>query len=820
MSTPVTVHMVGNAHIDPVWLWPLAEGRAEVQSTYRTAMSLLEEFEGYVFTSGGAVTYEWVRQDDPALFASIQQAVEQERWVLVNGWWLQPDCNIPHGESFARQALYGQRYLEKHFGQRACVGYNVDTFGHAGTLPQILKLSGLDYYVFVRPGPHEKTLPEGPFWWQALGGTRVLACRPPLHYGSSGEADVVERAAQAAAQALPDLPEVMCFYGVGNHGGGPTQRNVRDLVASMGQDDEVRPIFSSPDAFFQRMAALKRDWPVVQDELQHHARGCYSALSRVKRENRWCEHALMQAERWDALASVLREAPAAREALRQAWQGVLFNQFHDILAGTSLRSAYEDTWRLYDRAQQTAREVQEQALQSLEARLTVPAREEQRPVLVWNPSPWTRQGLAHIVLPLGGWRHDRTGARYPAQPIVRDAEGLVLPSQLAGVVFDYNTYLVHLDVLLEVPAMGARLVYVKLPDAEPPAESPVAPAAASIENEYLRLEVDPDTGWLTSIRDLTTGRQLLAEPGGVPLVIDDPSDTWSHDVEAFREVIGRFRATGPARLLHDGPVKRTLRVESAWGQSTIIQDITLIAGQRTIEVALTIDWHEQLKMLKLAYPLALENARVTADAPYGHTTRPVDGQEHPCQAWVDVSGDSQDGPWGMCLLNDSKYGYDALGGELRLSLLRSPIYAFHRPREIRPGVEYQYIDQGKQTVRLRLAFHDGDWRAVQPDRLANALQQPLIARPVAPQAGDMAPCSLLAVEPANIVLTTVKRSEGDERLLVRGFEAAGQPTDMVLSSGLFERRWSCHIAPYELFTLALPLKSGEPIRLNLLEEAL
>ncbi|NLD73405.1 MAG: alpha-mannosidase, partial [Chloroflexi bacterium] len=186
---PVTVHMIGNAHIDPVWLWPLSEGRAEVLSTYRTALMLLDEFPGYVFTSGGSVTYQWAAEDDPALFGRIQQAVAEGRWALVNGWWLQPDCNIPGGESFARHALYGQRFLEEHFGRRARVGYNVDTFGHAGTLPMLLRGGGLDYYVFFRPGPHEKDLPREPFWWEAPDGTRVLTCRPPLHYGTPESED-------------------------------------------------------------------------------------------------------------------------------------------------------------------------------------------------------------------------------------------------------------------------------------------------------------------------------------------------------------------------------------------------------------------------------------------------------------------------------------------------------------------------------------------------------------------------------------------------------------------------------------------------------
>jgi len=379
--------MIGNAHIDPVWLWTVAEGRAEVLSTYRTAIALIEEFEGYVFTSGGAVTYQWVAEDDPALFQAIRQAVADGRWALVNGWWLQPDCNIPSGESFARHALYGQRYLQEHFGQRARVGYNVDSFGHAGTLPQLLKLAGLESYVFFRPGPHEKTLPQGPFWWEAPGGARVLACRPPLHYGSPDDGNIAERITAAASEAIENLPLVMCFYGVGNHGGGPTRRNVQGILELQKGGGPVRPIFSTPERYFDELRQYPQEWPVVRDELQHHSRGCYTALSRIKRENRRAEHALMRAERLATMASLSCDAPRATARLTEAWQGVLFNQFHDILAGTSIRVAYEDVWRTYEGVQRTAAAVQEAALDALSAQVSVADRGGGRPFLVWNPCP-------------------------------------------------------------------------------------------------------------------------------------------------------------------------------------------------------------------------------------------------------------------------------------------------------------------------------------------------------------------------------------------------------------------------------------------------
>jgi len=815
---PVRVHMIGNAHIDPVWLWPMSEGRAEVVATYRTALQLLREFEGYVFSSGGSVTYQWVCEDDPALFEGIQQAVHQGRWALVNGWWLQPDCNVPNGESFARHVLYGQRYLEAAFGRRATVGYNVDTFGHAATLPQLLRLGGLDYYVFFRPGPHEKDLPKEPFWWEAPGGTRVLACRPPLHYGNPEEEDMRQRVAQAVATGPQYMPIILCFYGVGDHGGGPTRRNLSTLTDMMASGGAVTPVFSSPDRYFAEVEGLNRQWPVVHDDLQHHARGCYTALSRVKRENRQAEHLLMQSERFSALAHVVSGGPNRQSELQKAWRGVLFNQFHDILAGTSIRSAYQDVWDYFDQARRAAAGIRAQALDVLEADIQV--EDEGQAVILWNPLAWDRTEAARIKVPMGGFRYDRHGLAYPATPVVMDDKGNSLPAQIVEIELDYSTYMVHVDVSATVPALGSRVLYVTIPVTEAPACAPQGTPTDTLENEVLSLHFDSTTGWLTSIRERCSGVEFLAGPANVPIVIDDPSDTWSHGVAAFREEVGRFRATSAPTLIRSGPVVKTVRVTSTWGNSRIEQDISLYGDEPVIDIVMRVDWHERLKMLKLGFPLALDDAQVTASAPYGYITREPDGEEHPCQAWLDVSGTSSRGQAGLSLVNDSKYGYDVLGSELRLSVLRSPIYAFHRPREIVPGVTYHYTDQGLQELHYRLYPHDGDWRKANADRAAYALHEPFLSRSATPREGKRTTMSLLRVDPANAILTAAKLAEGGEALIVRGYEAHGRATHMTLTSDRLTLEWSHDLSPHEIWTLRLPLTDQAPVAMNLLEEPL
>lgn len=811
-----TVHMIGNAHIDPVWLWTVEEGREEVLASYRTAIALLADYEGYLFTSGGAATYRWVQEDDPALFRAIRRAVQAERWCLVNGWWLQPDCNIPSGESFARHALYGQRYLQHALGRRARVGYNVDSFGHANTLPQLLRLGGLQEYVFFRPGPHEKALPEGPFWWEAPGGARVLACRPPLHYGSPEDADIAARVAAVASQAPDGLPLVMCFYGVGNHGGGPTRRNVEALLAMAHAGEPTRPVFSSPERYFDQVRALGRAWPVVRDELQHHARGCYSALSRVKRENRQAEHALMTAERWATLAFLLTDGADPRAPLEQAWRQVLFNQFHDILAGTCIREGYEAVWQGYAQARQTATALQESALDSLGGLLSIPSGDGAA-IAVWNPLPWARQEVVPLEIPLGDWRHDRQGQRYPRRVTLRDDQGRAVPCQTLDVVFDHNTYLAQVAALVQAPGLGVALLRAEVEEGAPPTGTAALPEATAIENDRYRLTVDPATGWISSLWDRQRDAELLAEPILRPLVIDDPSDTWSHDVPAFRQVCGAFFASEPPRLLHAGEVCQTLRVRSAWGQSTLEQEITLYRDVPWVDVTCTVDWHERHKALKMAFPFGLREVEVIASSPYGWVRRAANGEEEPCQEWLAIQGRGPDGMQGFCLLNDSKYGYDALGSELRLTALRSPIYAFHDPREVIPGVRYHYTDQGLQTWRLRLIPYCGSWQEARPIHAAYALHEPLVARRAQPATGPWRGESLLRLAEGAAVVTAVKLAEEAPVLLVRGYETLGEPTRLTLASDWLGLSWQQDLKPHEIFTLALPLDGSAAQALDLLE---
>lgn len=331
-----SIHIIGNAHLDPIWLWRWQEGCGEVLQTFRSAVDRLNEYDGFIFTCSSASYYKWVEEIDPELFAEITKLVKKGRWVPVNGWWVQPDCNMPGTEGFARQALYSQLYYYEKFGKICEVGYNVDSFGHNAMMPQLLTKSGMRCYVMMRPGMHENPdIPEDLFWWDSADGSRVLTFRISDSYGASGTKSLDREVTNARKRAENDGHGMMIFCGVGNHGGGPTKGDLDYLLKLKNEGyDELK--FSSPDRYFEEMCADRLDLPVWSDELQHHASGCYSATSMVKQLNRRAEFWLRSAEKWNTIAALTTDLPAATEKFAEAWRDVCFNQFHDILCGCSI----------------------------------------------------------------------------------------------------------------------------------------------------------------------------------------------------------------------------------------------------------------------------------------------------------------------------------------------------------------------------------------------------------------------------------------------------------------------------------------------------
>ncbi|MDR3792130.1 MAG: glycoside hydrolase family 38 C-terminal domain-containing protein [Terracidiphilus sp.] len=799
------LHMIGNAHIDPVWLWPWHEGVSAIHSTFRSALDRLNEDPQIAMTTSSSQFYEWVAANDPALLAEIRKRVEEGLWDLVGGWWVEPDVNIPNGESLVRQGLYGQLTLRRLFGRTARVGYNPDSFGHPGSLPQILKLEGMEDYVFERPGVAEKTLPGNLFWWQGIDGSRVLTYRIPVSYDDrTGSLEPRTRKIVELFTPQP-LRDAMQFYGVGDHGGGPTRANMASIQAIQKQPGAPTLLYSTPDNYFAEVRKSRQNFPVLADDLQHHSVGCYTAESAIKKNNREAEAALATAEKLSAVGSFAWGASYPHSDFTESWKRVLFLQFHDSLAGTSLPEHYKTARQGLGRALDVAEQASFLAAQKLawQVPTTDPASNY---LVVFNPHAWPTLQTVEYDL---GVDAETTFA-------VEDEAGHALPFQwVQPTVAAQGRH--RLAVQLPLPAFGYRQVRIHpIADAASAQPTPLRTTASSMENEHLRVSFSPDGS--LGIFDKDANREVFrgGQTGARAVVLDDDNDTWAHNVVSYTKELGSFRADS-VKLVESGPLRALLRVHSTYGASSLTTDWILTYGARTLEARVTLDWHEHLKLLKFSFPVDLETPRATYEIAYGAMERATKGEEDPGQRWIDVT--AADNSYGLTVLNDAKYGYSVQASDMRISIARGTVYANHMPQKIDESVRNYWEDQGEQTFRLVLAPHAGFWQSIHPAQLAEQLVAPplVVYQGIHPGARPQSD-SFLSVDAPNIVVSAAKLPEEGSGLIVRMVETEGKQTSASIRLPFAKLHWQGSFHPFEIKTLRLDPKTGNIAAVNLLEE--
>ncbi len=800
-----TLHMIGNAHIDPVWLWQWQEGFQETKATFRSALDRLNEYDDFVFTSSSAVMYEWVEQNDPKMFEEIKEKIQEGRWIICGGWWLQPDCNIPSGESFVRQGLYGQHYFNEKFGVTAKVGYNVDSFGHAGMLPQILQKSGMDHYVFMRPGPHEKGLPGRLFWWESDDGSRVMTFQIPFEYTTWGK-DLEGHIYRCSKEMKEPVNDLMSFYGVGNHGGGPTKENIESIKRLNEREDMPNLVFSSPNKFFEDVKSQNVSLPTVHHDLQNHAKGCYSAHSGIKKWNREAENLLIKAEKMSVIANATTGQPYPTD-FKQAWKNVMFNQFHDILAGTSIEEAYEDARNMHGEAMSIAERGLNNAVQSLAWNINIEQDEAMLPIVVFNPHSWDIETNVEVEF-----------NRLKEDQMLTDEMGHEVPLQVVQSHATANGRN-RLSFIAKIPALGYR-VYKVVSNSKPSQFDSIKANDFCLENDRYRLEFDPKSGFISSLFDKDKQFEVFAGDAAKPIVISDSSDTWSHDVVRFDDVAGEFKAKSIKRIEH-GPVKSVIRVISEYGSSTLIQEFAMYKGLNHIDVKVTVDWREKFKALKLKYPINVMHRKATYETPYGHIIREANGEEQVGQSWIDVSGTVKNtgARYGLSIANDAKYSYDVEGNVVSLTVLRSPIYAHHDPLIPDPDGYYSFIDQGIQHFHYSLLPHEESWEEALTVKHAAVLNQ----RPVAlietfhegelPQQG-----SYVDIDQDNVIISAIKQAEDNEDIILRCYETNKVATKATIKLPKWDRIIEASFRPCEIKTYRIPKDTSKPvIETNLLE---
>ena len=797
MEKEKTLYMIGNAHLDPVWLWQWQEGYQEVKATFRSALDRMKEYDDFFFTSSSAAYYEWVEENEPAMFEEIRERVKEGRWVIVGGWWIQPDCNAPGGESYVRQGLYGQRYFQEKLGVTAQTGYNVDSFGHNGMLPQILKKSGMDNYVFMRPGRHEKGLEGETFTWTSNDGSAVTAFRIPFEY-CTWPRELKEHIERCAGEIKDPRGSIMCFYGVGNHGGGPTKQNIESIHELNRAEDMPRLILSTPDDYFQAVKQSGRTLPVVSGELFHHSSGCYSAHSEVKRLNRLAENRLIMAEKLSVAGKHWAGGKYPLEKYTESWKKVLFNQFHDIMAGTSIEPAYEDARESYGAALDTAARGLNAAVQSISWHIDIPMEEDMKPIVVFNPNAFSGKFEVEMESPC-----------LKENQVLVDEEGTQIPLQTVQSLASSNGR-TRLVFIAELPALGYRTYRLVIREAArtfPDVEC----SGNTAENRWFKIAFDEKTGYISSLYKKNDGTEYFSGPAAVPVVIEDKSDTWSHGVRIFDKVKGRFEGVSVKRV-ECGPVKCVIRVTSTYGSSRIFQDFSIYRELDYIRVKTTVDWHEKMSMLKLRFPMQLNYLRASWEIPYGVAQREPNGEEYPMQNFLDTEGANpglETAINGLPFLNDGKSSGSIAGKEVSMTVLRSPIYANHEPYQPDENLEYVYVDQGVQTFTYGLYPHDGSWEDACTVQRSRELNEKPIALFETYHKGELPQsASFLSVSANNVLVTVMKEAEdGSGDLILRLVETAGRACETQVEVHGLNREFTLAFTPFEIKTVRIPVHS-------------
>lgn len=794
------IYLIGNSHIDPVWLWQWQEGFAEIKATFRSALDRMNEYEDFVFTSACGCYYMWIEKSDPKMFSEIQERVKEGRWCLVGGWFLQPDCNIPSGESFARHALITQRYFQEKFGIMAETGYNVDSFGHNGNLPMILKNSRMKNYVFMRPQPHEKDLPQSLFVWESRDGSQVTTYRVPFFY------NIDERRFQIFEKVrdIKEDTDQMAFYGVGNHGGGVTVALLDQMHREL---PSIQYLYSDPNCFFadQKSNVL----PVVHGDLQYHAKGCYSAMSEIKSANRHAENALITAEKMMILSENLVQTSYPHAELERAWYNVLFNQFHDIMGGCCIREAYEDAKLFHGESmaiasrninfatQQISWNIDTIGTHEVESFISEEKAEEiGTPVVIFNPHAHEVRGTVHI----------RNAYGFQTYESVRDNEGNQIPIQtVRDSKTDGNKKYARL-FQARIPALGYAVyrLYKKIDENTDYHLFQITDT--SISNQKIKISFDKNSGELVSLFDLIHKKELLSASTQIQLFNDEKHDTWAHDVESFQEEIP-VSIFAKVSVIEVGPVRATIRVVQTFENSTLTRDFSLLSDSDVVTVNVKLDFHERFRILKFAVPVNCSNPKAICKIPFGSIDRANDGTEQVCGDWIALTGDET----GICVASDSKHSFDANKNVLSLTVLRSALYADHFGQNERDEF-CDWMDQGIHRFTYSLfAFQSiGD-----AEKRSAELQIPLIHVQETFHRGTLPTVYQgIRVNKPNISVTCIKKQVNDEGIVLRCYETDGLDTDVHIS--LFDLDFDFRISHYAVKTFLL--KEGKIQEIDFVEK--
>jgi len=850
MQEKKTIYLVCNAHLDPVWLWEWEEGLAETLSTFRIAAEFCENYEGFVFNHNESLLYEWVEEYDHELFQRIKKLVREEKWHIMGGWYVQPDCNIPSGESIVRQILTAKKYFFDKFSVVPVVAANLDPFGHSRGLVQILKKSGYEGYLFCRPDIQTLGLSSQDFIWEGYNNSEIPAHLSTEHYNNP--IGTAHKKIRKWIEENPDKEVGMIMWGIGDHGGGPSKEDLEAIDQLKTEFPEINIIHSTPEAYFQclkqdnfesetlnpkpgtRNQELETRNPKLETKdtgLNPFAVGCYTSMAEVKKLHRKLENLFFSTERMVTNLYIQGLCDYPENQLKMAMKELLFCEFHDILPGSSISEVETCAVQRLNHGLQIINDVRAKAFFRMISGFQ-PCKDGEFPLFVYNPMPYDidetvvcefqpqqpnyEEGTVWVPE-----LYNETGDKLNCQLEKQSCN--ILDDQRKRVVFKVN---------LKGSTMHRFSFYLKTVSDQKLCQYYDHEQELVFDNGERFLEIDKSTGLIKKYT--VDGQDYLKEKAFFPVVMNDNADAWGMKVRNFRDQAGRFEllspkesaefagvsiaSLAPVRIIENGDI-RTI-VESLLGFNNSRMAIRYIIPKtgREIGIEIHVYWFEKDKFLKLSIPTTLKNAICLGQDMFGIKKNENTYDELVAQQWIGMFS-IQD--MALSIINDRTYGFDRTGGELRLSLLRSPAYAGH-PVEGQKYIVRQdrfepRIDQGYHVFRFWMNAGRSDERLERVNMESQIKNADLMAVSANPPGKDLKLFQGITISDPAVSLVALKKAEDDGSVIVRLFESTGERRKVKVRIPWFTYEIELEIDPFEIKSIAFDLGSFKWNEVDLLE---
>lgn len=807
------IHLICNAHLDPVWQWEWEEGAAETLSTFQIAADFCEEFDHFVFCHNEAILYQWIEEYAPALFAQIQSLVKQKKWHIMGGWHLQPDCNMPSGEGFVRQILSGRKYFKEKFNVEPTVAVNLDPFGHSRGLVQIMTKCGYDGYLFMRPGGEQFIqLQSNEFTWVGYDGSEITAVRIPSGYNSQkGQASkkVLEH-----IEMCPEDDFFLCLWGIGNHGGGPSRKDLEDLETLQ---QEVAPkgielIHSTPEEYIAKVRE-NHTLPREERSLNPWAPGCYTSQVRIKQRYRQAENIYFMTEIMCSHAHSQGLMQYPEKELAGAMYDIMTVQFHDILPGSSIQPAEEMGLRMLDHALEILSRIKARAFFALSSGQKK-ADTDKIPVFAYNPYPYPVSGDFQTEFML--W--DQNWNPEFMMPDLYDEDGNHCPSQCekeySTIPLEWRKRVTFHATLKPMSLNRFDCGFIAIPSKPVP----------DLEKDDTHFHYRTGNRWITINRETglvdkieIDGTNYTAPNAFALEVYQDNFDPWYMEKTAWKEKIGEFRLLNreeasefcctdspidAVRVVEDGDV-RTI-VEAVFGYRTSRAVVKYILSHAEgLQTDIRIVWNEKQKLVKLNIPAAFQTEHCIGEQAYGQEILKNSMEENVSQKYIVMQNVEKDS--GILVMNNGVYGssFDEQNSSLKITLLRSPSYCAHPldGRVTMPQNRYMpYIEQGERDFSFRLCFGSCQKLLNKAARDAQEFNmQPMMLSFYPTGLGNLPACPLQLCDTEIIQLTTFKKAECGDGYLVRLFNPTSEEQTAQILFGNQMRKLSFH--KYEIKTI-------------------